>query len=68
MASSCRYRCFTAGLPELQEEGDLDWLRDKLMLRATEEEAAEHFRRQIKASLATRATQFNDAVHLLKHA
>jgi hypothetical protein len=38
------------------------------MLRATEEEAAEHFRRQIKASLATRATQFNDAVHLLKHA
>ena len=46
-----------AGLPELQHEKDLQWLRDKLMMEATDEEAAEHFRRQIKVSLNTRTTQ-----------
>jgi phosphatidylinositol-4,5-bisphosphate 3-kinase len=57
----------SSDLPELQKEEDLDWLREKLMLNATDEEAADHFRKQIKVSLHTKATQFNDAVHVLKH-
>lgn len=57
-----------SGLPELQERKDLEWLRDKLMLDASDDEASEHLRKQIKASLNTKATLFNDAVHLLAHA
>jgi Phosphoinositide 3-kinase family, accessory domain (PIK domain)/Phosphatidylinositol 3- and 4-kinase/Phosphoinositide 3-kinase C2 len=62
------YLMMASGLPELTEVRDMAWLQDKLMLTATEEEAAEHFRKQIKVSLNTRATLFNDAVHLFKHA
>lgn len=62
------YLMIASGLPELQTEADLTWLREKLMLNASDEEASEHFRKQIKASLNTKATLFNDAVHLLKHA
>lgn len=46
----------------------MDWLRDKLLLDAPSEAAASaHFRRLIAVALGTRATQFNDACHLLKH-
>ena len=58
----------SAGLPELSSERSLDWLRSTLMLDAPSEEVASaHFRRLITVSLGTRATQFNDACHLLKH-
>jgi len=57
-----------SGLPELQERKDLDWLREKLLLGVTDEEASDHLRKQIKASLNTKATLINDAVHLLAHA
>jgi hypothetical protein len=62
------YLMMASGLPELTEVKDLGWLQDKLMLHATDAEAAEHFRKQLKVSLNTKATLFNDAVHLLKHA
>jgi phosphatidylinositol-4,5-bisphosphate 3-kinase len=62
------YLMLASGLPELEDIKDMAWLQDKLMLTATDEEAAEHFRKQIKVSLNTRATLFNDAVHLFKHA
>ncbi len=57
-----------AGLPELKSLRDVDWLRSKLLLGATDAEAVIHLKRQIADSLASRATQFNDACHLLKHA
>lgn len=62
------YLMLASGLPELQEARDMGWLQDKLMLGASDDAAADHFRKQIKQSLSTRATLFNDAVHLLKHA
>jgi phosphatidylinositol-4,5-bisphosphate 3-kinase catalytic subunit alpha/beta/delta len=63
--SSCT---LASGLPELRSERDVDWLRSKLLLDASDAEAAAHLRRQIAGALSTRATQFNDACHLLKHA
>lgn len=62
------YLMMASGLPELTQPKDLDWLRDKLMLDASDEEASEHLRKQIKSSLNTKATLINDAVHLLAHA
>jgi phosphatidylinositol kinase/protein kinase (PI-3 family) len=62
------YLMLASGLPELESPKDMGWLRDKLMLHATDDEASEHLRRQIKASLNTKATLINDAVHLLAHA
>jgi hypothetical protein len=43
----------------------IDWC---LQLGATDEVAAEHFRRLIIESLHTKTTLFNDFMHLLKHA
>lgn len=62
------YLMIASGLPELEGPADMAWLREKLMLGATDEEAAEHLRKQIKLSLTTRTTLVNDAVHLLAHA
>eukprot|EP00514_Thraustochytrium_sp_LLF1b_P003892 CAMPEP_0184507148 /NCGR_PEP_ID=MMETSP0198_2-20121128/91_1 /TAXON_ID=1112570 /ORGANISM="Thraustochytrium sp., Strain LLF1b" /LENGTH=1359 /DNA_ID=CAMNT_0026896883 /DNA_START=243 /DNA_END=4322 /DNA_ORIENTATION=- len=56
----------SCGLPELRTESDLDWLRDKLMLNATDDEAAEKFRQLIDESLHSIATQINDFSHLLR--
>mmetsp|Transcript_22545 Transcript_22545/g.32952 ORF Transcript_22545/g.32952 Transcript_22545/m.32952 type:complete len:1155 (+) Transcript_22545:111-3575(+) len=55
-------------LPELQEEKDVMWLYDKLMVNATDEEAGDHFREQLMVSLNTKGTRINDAAHMLKHA
>jgi phosphatidylinositol kinase/protein kinase (PI-3 family) len=55
-----------AGLPELQEPADLAWLRDKLAPELTEAAAADALRKLIRTALYTRATQLNDAVHLLR--
>jgi phosphatidylinositol kinase/protein kinase (PI-3 family) len=55
-----------AGLPELCETRQLLWLEEKLMLNISDTEAAEVLRKLIKTALHTRATQLNDAVHLLR--
>lgn len=55
-----------AGLPELASPGDLAWLQDKLALELTDDAAAAALRKLIAAALTTRATQLNDAVHLLR--
>ena len=55
-------------LPELQEEKDVLWIYDKLLIGASDDEAAAHFRRQVDISLNTRGTRLNDAVHMLAHA
>lgn len=54
------------GMPELQKEADVSWLRDKLLPRASEEEAAAHFRGRIVSALTAWSTRFNDACHILK--
>jgi phosphatidylinositol-4,5-bisphosphate 3-kinase len=55
-------------LPELQEEKDVMWIYEKLLVGATDEAAAEHFKKQLEISLNTRGTRMNDAVHMLAHA
>jgi len=64
---TCFYLMIASGLPELTEPSDMGWLRDKLMLDATDEEASEHFRAQIKASLTSLTTRINHAFHLIAH-
>lgn len=55
-------------LPELQNEKDVMWIYEKLMVDATEEEASEHFKRELRVALDTRMTRINDASHMLAHA
>lgn len=55
-------------LPELQEEKDVCWIYEKLLVGATEQEAADHFKKQLEISLNTRGTRLNDAAHMLAHA
>eukprot|EP01034_Spumella_vulgaris_P029242 gene29242-36259_t len=55
-------------LPELQTEKDVLWIYEKLLVGATDEEASEHFKKQLEISLNTRGTRINDAAHMLAHA
>lgn len=55
-------------LPELQEESDLLWMYDKLLVGASYEEAANHFKKELEIALNTRGTRLNDAIHMLAHA
>ena len=55
-------------LPELQEEKDVQWMYDKLLVGKSDEEAAEHFKKELEISLNTRGTRINDAAHMIAHA
>lgn len=61
----------STGIPELQTAEDIDWLRDKTGVYGgtdmSEEDAAEHFEKQIYIALYTKTTQINNAVHILAH-
>ena len=56
------------GIPELQTSRDIEWLVDKVMIGATDADAAKTFRGLVKEALNCRTTRLNDAAHLLKHA
>jgi phosphatidylinositol-4,5-bisphosphate 3-kinase len=62
------YLMLSCGIPELRREEDIFYLRDKLLIGSTDEEASIHLKKQIDVSLKTKATQLNDAFHLIKHA
>ena len=55
-----------AGLPELQNSDDLQWLLDALMLDKSDEEASRAFKKLIKQSLSSTTTKLNHAVHMLR--
>lgn len=55
-------------LPELQVEQDVMWVYEKLLVESSDEEASEHFKKQLEISLNTRGTRLNDAAHMLAHA
>ena len=57
----------SCGIPELEREEDIIYLRDKLMLEKTNEEAAQAFAIEIVKSAATKTTRLNDAAHIFKH-
>ena len=58
----------SCGIPELQREDDIAYLRDNLMSGETDAVASQRLREIISQCLHTRTTQLNDAVHLLVHA
>ena len=56
------------GMPELQKDQDLEWLRNAVMLDMTEKDAIAGFKSLIVAAMKSRATRLNDAAHLIRHA
>ena len=54
------------GIPELETEEDIEWLKEKLMLDLTDDDAAAAFRAEILNSMKTTATRLNDAAHILR--
>ena len=58
----------SCGIPELQRDSDIEYLRDNLMCFETDTVAASRMKELITQCLNTRTTQLNDAAHLLKHA
>ena len=61
----------STGIPELQKAEDIEWLRTSLLVdkpaREADDMSDEYFTNLIYTSLATRTTQFNNAVHILAH-
>lgn len=57
----------SCGIPELQSHEDIMWLREKLLLDHTDQQAALHMRDQIKISMASTKTKFNTFCHIIKH-
>eukprot|EP01132_Coremiostelium_polycephalum_P002582 gene2582-3199_t len=57
----------STGIPELQSMEDLNYLRESFSLELTDEKAREKFQALIYESLATKTTQFNNAIHILAH-
>lgn len=55
-------------MPELQEEKDVVWIYEKLLVGKSDEEASAHFKLELELSLNTTATRMNDAVHMIAHA
>ena len=60
-------KMLSTGIPELTSTDDLLYLRDAFSLDATDEKAREKFKNLIYESLATKTTQFNNAIHILAH-
>jgi len=54
----------STGIPELQAPEDIDYLREAFSLEFTEQQAREKFTALIYESLATKTTQFNNAIHI----
>jgi hypothetical protein len=58
----------STGIPELNREEDLNYLREAFFLNRTAEEASKKFKKLIHESLNTKAIQLNFAIHLLANA
>eukprot|EP00762_Andalucia_godoyi_P004690 ANDGO_03641.mRNA.1 Phosphatidylinositol 3-kinase 2 len=57
----------STGLPELQSKDDIEYLREALQIGATERQASDYFKKLIRESLHSKATQFNFYIHIWKH-
>jgi hypothetical protein len=59
----------SAGMPELLQAGDINYLRDKFSLdeNSSEASAVESLRKEIKKSLNTTFRQVDNFIHNLKH-
>lgn len=56
-----------AGMPELAQREDINYLRDKLDLWSGEEAAAEELKKQIRLALMNKFKRFDNTIHILKH-
>ncbi len=56
-----------AGMPELTARADVAFIDDKLMLGASNEEAARHFAKEIKNALNTITRRIDNLAHTVKH-
>jgi hypothetical protein len=54
-----------SGLPELQSEADIQFIKDRLQLHLTPEEASEHFRLKLAQSRDNGTIQLNHAFHVV---
>ena len=54
------------GLPELQENSDIKYMRNRLMLHLNDEEAGQHFVDEVYINMSANLTLLNDAAHLLR--
>ena len=57
----------STGIPELQSEEDIHYLRRALQMDLTNSEAAAHFTKLIKESLESKSTQIMFVTHILAH-
>lgn len=57
----------TAGMPELQKKGEIEYLRDMLSLKLTEMEANSRFLEEIETSLNNSFRRFDNLMHNFKH-
>jgi len=57
----------STGIPELQSEDDIQYLRKALQMDLNEEEAAKHFTKLIKESIESMSTQIMFVTHILAH-
>ena len=57
----------SSGMPELSATQDIMYIQTTLMTGSTETEATEAFESLIYSALNTKTTQWNDAMHLMKH-
>ena len=57
----------STGIPELQSESDIEYLRQALVMDMTDEEAGKHFRKLIQESLDSRSTQVMFVTHIMAH-
>lgn len=57
----------SAGMPELMQEADIAYLRDKLCLNISDKEAEKCFKNEIKRSLESTLRRLDNWLHNLKH-
>lgn len=56
-----------AGMPELSQKEDINYLRDMLMLDLTEEQVNEALAREVEAALKNRFKRLDNTIHILVH-
>eukprot|EP00004_Rigifila_ramosa_P025199 TRINITY_DN748_c0_g1_i3.p1 TRINITY_DN748_c0_g1~~TRINITY_DN748_c0_g1_i3.p1 ORF type:complete len:138 (+),score=40.29 TRINITY_DN748_c0_g1_i3:123-536(+) len=57
----------STGIPELESESDIDFLKGTLSIQLSEAEATKKFTELIYQCLSTKATQINNFIHNVAH-
>lgn len=57
----------STGIPELQSETDIEYLRQALQMELSDEEAGKHFKKLISESLDSMSTQLMFVTHIIAH-